>query len=80
VVTVGRPMILKEETGKCTSGTYRGRGPSIQRKTYRDKVGKVPLPAGADDNLQRPVDQGDNRRQSEGLGLAHESVGAMKAG
>jgi hypothetical protein len=73
-------MILKEETGKCTSGTYRGRGPSIQRKTSRDKVGKVPLSAGADDNLQRPVDQGDNRRQSEGLGLAHESVGAMKVG
>jgi hypothetical protein len=73
-------MFLKEETGKCTSETYQGRGPSIQRKTYRDNVGKVPLPAGADDNLQRLTDQGDNRRQTEGLGLAHESVGARKAG
>ena len=37
-------------------------------------------PAGAGGNLQRAVDQGYDRRRQEGIGLAHEPVGAMKKG
>ena len=48
----GRPMIPGEETGKCTLGTRRRRGPSIQGRIRRDNVGNIPLAAGADRNLQ----------------------------
>jgi hypothetical protein len=37
----------------------RGRGPSTQGKIRRENVGKVLLPAGADRNRHRPVDQGE---------------------
>jgi hypothetical protein len=52
----------------------------MPRQIRRDNVGKVLLPAGADSNLPRSADQGINRRRWEGLGLAHEPLGAKKAG
>jgi hypothetical protein len=48
-------MFLWEETGKCTIGAHRDRGPGTYGKTCGDNVGKDHLPAGAGDNLQRPV-------------------------
>lgn len=53
--------------GRCLEGRNgyvhlkgcRGRGPSTRGKTCRDNVGKVPLSAGADSNLQRPAERGE---------------------
>ena len=58
----------------------RGKGPGTWGKTCGDNVGKGHLPAGTGDNLQRPIDQGRDRRRWEGCGLTHEPVGAKKAG
>lgn len=52
--------------GRCRQGrneqehlmSRRGRGPSIQRKTRRDNVGKDHAAAGIGDNLQRSVARG----------------------
>jgi hypothetical protein len=33
-------MFLWEETGKCTRGTHRGKGPGTGGKTCGDNVGK----------------------------------------
>jgi len=33
-------MFLWEETGKCTRGTHRGKGPGTWGKTCGDNVGK----------------------------------------
>ena len=49
--------------GRCCEGrneqvhltNRRGTGPGIQEKTRRSNVGKGHLPAGTDNNLQRPV-------------------------
>ena len=46
-------MFLWEETGKCTRGTHRGKGPGTWGKTCGDSVGKGHLPAGTGDNLLR---------------------------
>jgi len=51
----GKADVVREETSKCTSPDRRGTGPSIQGKTRRSNVGKGHLPAGTDDNLQRPL-------------------------
>ncbi len=51
----GKADVVREETSKCTSRDRRGTGPSIQEKTRRSNVGKGHLPAGTDNNLQRPV-------------------------
>ena len=51
----GKADVVREETSKCTSQDRRGTGPSIQEKTRRSNVGKGHLPAGTDNNLQRPL-------------------------
>jgi hypothetical protein len=51
----GKADVVREETSKCTSLDRRGTGPSIQGKTRRSNVGKGHLPAGTDNNLQRPL-------------------------
>lgn len=55
VIPQGRPLLWKEETGRCTSTARRGMGPSIRGRTRGDNVGKGQLPAGAGSNLQRPA-------------------------
>ena len=54
-------------------------GPGMWERIRGDNVGKGHIAAGADSNLQRPVEIGERSRQ-EGCGLAHEPVGAMKEG
>ena len=59
--------------------TRRDHGSSILGQTCRDNVGKSPFPAGARSNLPRPLEiRVDTRSPAEGMGLAHELVGAMK--
>jgi hypothetical protein len=58
--------------------SIRGRGPSTWGKIGGDNIGKVPFPAGADSNLRRPDTRDKKSRYEEDLGLAHESVVAMK--
>jgi hypothetical protein len=52
----GRPMFLWEETGKCTRGTHRGKGPGTWGKTCGDNVGKGQLPAETGDPPQADKD------------------------
>jgi hypothetical protein len=58
----------------------RGRGSSIQGKTFGDNVGKLPWAAG----LVQPAKTLRTRLNAEGeespTGVAHEPVGAMKEG
>jgi hypothetical protein len=58
----------------------RGRGPDTRRKIRRDNAGKVQLPAGIRNNLQRPSVQGEDPRLREDFGLAHELDIAMREG
>ena len=71
-------MFPWEGTDMGTVGTRRGRGPDTQGKKGGDNTGKVRYPAGTGDNLQSPIDEVSSRRRREGIGLAHESVGAKK--
>lgn len=50
---LGKADDMGEETGKSTLWDRRGMGPDIRGKIRRDKVGKVPLVAGAGSNRQR---------------------------
>jgi Group II intron, maturase-specific domain len=51
-------MSIGKETGQSTDGAWRGRGPSAQTRIVEITSGKTNLPAGADSNLQRPVERG----------------------
>jgi len=54
---VGKAAVLWEETGECTIGSHRGRGPGTWGKTCGDNVGKGQFPAGAGSNLQGPTSE-----------------------
>jgi len=60
-------------------GDTAGYGSKHPYKDYGDNTGKGQLPAGTDNNLHRPSDEG-NRRRKEDFGLAHEPIGALKEG
>ena len=61
-IWLGKPTYFKLREGRCSRGrnerehlgTRRGRGPDIQGRICRDKVGKDRCPAGDDSNRQRP--------------------------
>jgi len=82
------PTQLGNGEGRCPVGRNeeahhrdrRGKGPGIRGRIRGSNAGKVLCPAGAGGNLQRAVDQGYDRRRQEGIGSAHEPVGAMKKG
>ena len=77
---MGKADVLWEETSKRTIGTA---GVKVQASGERFEgvtLGRCYAQQGAGGNLQRPVDQGYDRRRQEGIGSAHEPVGAMKKG
>jgi hypothetical protein len=80
ILLLGKADDAGEETGTCTMRYRRGRGPSIPGRIRRDNVGKIPPAAGSGDNLQRLLKRGKTEAEKRGMGLAHESVGAMKEG
>jgi len=70
-------MFLWEETGKCTRGTHRGKGPGTWGKTCGDNVGKGQLPAETGDPPQADKDllygaTEGSRRTSQGLNRTRE--------
>ena len=56
---LGKADDIEEETGTSTRWDRRGRGPGIWGKICRDRVGKMPLAAGAGSNLQRLSERGE---------------------
>jgi hypothetical protein len=52
----GKADVLWEEMGMSTIEADRGKGPSTQGRVSRDNAGKDHLPAGTNDNLQRPFE------------------------
>ena len=66
--------------GVCTEGTLRGRDPSTFVRIAEIKSGRAITQLGLTTTSEDPMCIGDNLRQREGFGLAHESVGAMKEG
>src|SRR5215467_13963023 len=57
-VFLGKADDTVEETGESTRWDRRGRGSSIQGKTFRANVGKLPWAAGTAYNLQRLFERG----------------------
>ena len=51
----GKADVLWEEMGMSTIEADRGKGPGTQGRISRDNAGKGHLPAGTNDNLQRPL-------------------------
>src|SRR5712692_2771881 len=49
----GKAVVTWGRNGYVHPGAHRGKGPSIQRKTCGDNVGRDHLPAGAGSNLRR---------------------------
>ena len=56
---LGKAVDIEEETGRSTRWDRRGRGPGIWGKICRDRVGKMPLAAGAGSNLHRLSERGE---------------------
>ena len=68
--------VLREETGKSTEGTLRGRGPSTYTRIVEIMSGRTVSQQGLVTTCKDPPYRETSRR--EGFGLAHESVRAMK--
>jgi hypothetical protein len=51
-------MSIGKATGQSTGGAWRGTGPSAHTRIVEITSGRTNLPAGADSNLQRPVERG----------------------
>ena len=62
----GKADDVGEETGKSTLRYRRGKGPGIQRRIRRDNIGKIPLAAGAGNNLQRLLAIGHKPKERRG--------------
>jgi hypothetical protein len=75
----GKAEVLWEETGECTT---RAAGVGIQARGERTAEltsGRANVQQGLATTCKDPQAEG-NRRRWEGVGLAHESVVAMRAG
>ena len=53
----------EEEPGMCTQRNRRGMGSSITGKIRKNNVGRVPVAAGAGDNLQRLLARGQKPKE-----------------
>ncbi len=63
--------------GKCTSWTRRGMGPSTYARNAEIMSGRTNTQQGLATTCKDPANEGQPRRW-EGIGLAHEPIGAMK--
>lgn len=72
--TRGEGRSREGRNGQVHLASHRGKGSGIRGRTRGDNVGKGQNPAGADGNLQRPVERRRSRRRREGDGLTHEPV------
>ena len=72
----GADAQARRAEGRCREGrsgqvhlaNHRDTGPGIRTQTRRDNVGKGPLAAGADSNLQRPAVRGDKPKHAGAMG------------
>ncbi len=69
--------VLREETGRSTEGTLRGKGPCTDTRIAEIMSGRAVSQQGLATTCKDPAYKGRPRRW-EGYGLAHESVRAMK--
>src|SRR5713101_8201559 len=60
---LGKADDIEEETGKSTRWDRRGRGQGIWGQICRDRVGKMPLAAGAGSNLARLLERGEEPKE-----------------
>jgi len=70
---LGEADVLREEPGRCTGETSRGRGPSAYARIAEITSGRAISQQGLATTCKDPVSEGD-RRAGEGFGLAHEPV------
>ena len=69
--------VLREETGRGTEGTLRGKGPCTYTGIAEIMSGRAVSQQGLATTCKDPTYKGRPRRW-EGYGLAHESIRAMK--
>jgi len=70
-------VATREERGRCTWGTRRGRGPSTSTRMAEIMSGRAHSQQGLVTTCKDSWHKGKPRR-GEGVGLAHEPVGAKK--
>jgi hypothetical protein len=76
---LGEADVLREETGVCTGGTPRGRGPGAYARITEIMSGRALAQQGLAATCKDLWHEGHQRPQ-EGKGLAHEPVRSMKEG
>jgi hypothetical protein len=76
---VGKAVVVWEETGRCTTRAA-GVGVQARRERFAElTLGRANVQQGLATTCKDPQAEG-NRRQWEGVGLAHEPIVAMRAG
>jgi hypothetical protein len=73
----GEAEALREETSMRTEGALRGMGPSTYTRIAEITPGRAISQQGLATTCKDPLTEGDRGRW-EGLGSAHEPVGALK--
>ena len=71
--SLGETAVLREETGKGTEGTLRGKGPCTYTRIAEIMSGRAVSQQGLATTCKDPAYKGKPRRW-EGFGLTHESV------